>query len=175
MISRHRCEKTTFKVSLWMRMKVLGHNYCTWSCPQSCPLQGKVSHSRCKCPLCGLDSEGQKHSFKGLPLNFQVFTIMENMRRIYQQRKWNKENLKVSSRTFIWKSRKSAHSIFCLLCFSHELLFGNILGHRRKFNSIEYIRLYGAPHKQCMFTQRIFIKHILWARHCSVLMVVPEH
>lgn len=109
--------------------------------------------------LCVLDSKDWKHSPKGLPLNFQGFSVTENM-RIFQQKKWRRENPKISLRTIIWRSRKSTHSVLQILYFFCKSVLENILEHRKKFKGIEYASVSHALHKQYLFIQQIFIKHL---------------
>ena len=118
---------------------------------------GKNTGVGCHCPGI-LDSKYWKHSSKGLPLNFQVNKVMENMRILWQSKQ---RKSKVSLRTIIWKSRKLTCFVSCLSYFSWESIFGNIPGHRKKLKGIEYIRLYGALHKLHVFIQRTVIKHLL--------------
>ena len=86
---------------------------------------GKNTGVGCHCPGI-LDSKYWKHSSKGLPLNFQVNKVMENMRILWQSKQ---RKSKVSLRTIIWKSRKLTCFVSCLsyyTCYSSfpdEIIF----------------------------------------------------
>lgn len=135
--------------------KGLSYQYCPGTGSSHSPVPSKgVSHSRHKYHLsvCTAFQRLQTH-LQWIVLEFPwVFNTLENRRRIFQQKQWNREPKGKLKKIHVEVQKiYSPHSLFCILFM--WILIWKYSGAYEEVQGSWYIRWYGALHKQPMFVQ----------------------